>query len=79
MKYKVSKKFFDPFLQKRMAVGDMVEVTNEHLESYRPYIEIPGAPKEEVVEKKAPTIEEAKAVPPMLVTERPKKKAKGGK
>ena len=73
MKYKVTKKFFDPFSQKRMAQGDMVEVADEHLENYRPYIEIPGAPKEKAIEKKPPTIEEAKAAPPMQVTERPKK------
>ena len=79
MKYKVIKKFYDPLEKRRMGLGDMVEVADEHLEAYKPYIEIPGAPKEKVVEKKAPTIEEAKAAPPMKVSERPKKKAKGGK
>ena len=79
MKYKVLKPLFCPVAQRRFAVGDMVEVADEHLEAYKPYIEIPGTPKEKAVEKKAPTIEEAKAAPPMKVSERPKKKAKGGK
>lgn len=74
MKYKVIKKFFDPFMQKRMAPGDTVEVADKHLDAYKECIEIPGAPKEKEIEQKAPTIEEAKAAPAMKITERPKKK-----
>lgn len=76
MKYKVLKPLFCPVAQKRFAVGEMVEVSDEHLESYKPYIEVPGAPKEPEPEKAQVTIEEAKTAPAMQVTERPKKKGK---
>lgn len=73
MDYKVIKKFFDPFLQRRVHPGETVDVEDKHLEAYKPYVEIPSALKE--VEKKAPAIEEAMAAPPMQVTERPKKRS----
>ena len=79
MKYEVIKKFYDPFLQRRVMPGESIEVKNKHIEGYKGYIEIPGAPKEKAIEEKRVTIEEAMAAPAMKITERPKKKDKGKK
>lgn len=74
MKYLVLKKFYDPVEGKRKLPGEMVEVADEHLEGYKPYIKIDGLPAEEIVIKETPTIEQALAAPPMKIIEKNKPK-----
>lgn len=40
MKYRVIKKFYDPFLCRRVEVNEYVDVKDEHLEGYKGYVEI---------------------------------------
>ena len=40
MKRKVIKKFYDPFQKKRIYPGEIVEIAEEYLEGYRPYVEV---------------------------------------
>jgi hypothetical protein len=72
MKYKAIKKFYDPIGQKRVAAGEIVEIPEKYLEAYAPYIQDIEKPMPEPVEIKAPTIEEAKAAPPMQIIEKKK-------
>lgn len=37
--YKVTKKFYDPLLHRRVSVGEKIEIPEEHLKGYKPYIQ----------------------------------------
>ena len=77
MEYKVLKKFYDPFKQRRIVAGETIEIPEKHLEGYLPYIQGIETATPEIVEiKKIPTIEEAKAAPPMQIIERKTTKKK---
>lgn len=70
MEYKVIKKFYDPFLQRRVMPNETIEIPKERLENYKPYIQYETA-KVELVEEEKPIIDALK------VTERPKKRRWG--
>ena len=72
MKCKVLKKYYDPFEKVIKRPGEIVEIPEERIETYSPYVYDIEAPAPEKVEVKAPTIEEAMAAPPMQITERAK-------
>jgi len=65
LEYKVTKKFFNPLTKTRINVGEMVEVPEQYLEGFLPYITM-----EVKIEKIIPTIEEAKAAPPIKIVEK---------
>ena len=72
MRCKVFKKYYDPFEKVTKRPGEIVEIPEERINAYSPYVYDIEAPAPEKAEVKAATIEEAKAAPPMQITERVK-------
>ena len=70
MKCKVLKKYYDPFEKVTKRPGELVEIPEEYIEAYSPYVCHMEAPAPEKVETKA--IE--KVVPPTQKAEKPIKK-----
>lgn len=52
MKHKVLKKFYCPLNQRRVEVGELIEIPEANLDSYLPYIEKPEIKVEEKIEIK---------------------------
>lgn len=63
MRYKVIKKLYCPILARRVEKGEEIEVKDEHLESYKGYIEKPKVVEIVEVKKVVEVIEQAKETP----------------
>jgi len=51
MKYKVMKRFYDPFLNRRVMPGETVEIQEKYLKGYTPYIEASEPKEKAIIEK----------------------------
>ena len=73
MVHKVIKRLYDPFLKRWVFPGEMLEITNERMDTYRPYIIETLKPVEEPikVEKPIEVTESVEVKEP--VVEKPKK------